>query len=163
MNDNPNLIKNGGKGTFFGNLFRVAKGLTGIVSPELVSLIEKAEGIKDVGDIASLIGREPKLSQTQKDLLFKRMEQDVVEMREITKRWESDMTSDSWFSKNIRPLSLAFLTVVFFLQSTLDSSISWFKMEDSWIELQKQLLLLVYAGYFGARAIEKITKIKQGK
>ena len=163
MSNNPKFIKNGGKGTFFGNLFRVAKGLTGIVSPELVNLIEKAEGIKDVGDIASLITKEPKLSQIQKDLLFKRMEQDVIEMQEVTKRWESDMTSDSWLSKNIRPLSLAFLTIIFFLQSTLDSSINGFKVQDSWIELQKQLLLLVYAGYFGARAMEKITKIKNSK
>ena len=48
-------------------------------------------------------------------MLVKELEQDVIEMQEITKRWQSDMSSDSWLSKNIRPLSLAFLTLSMFL------------------------------------------------
>lgn len=163
MSDNPKLKKNGGKGTFFGNLFRTVKGLASVVSPELVGLIEKAEGLKDVSKISSLISKEPKLSEIEKQLLFKELEQDVIEMQEITKRWKSDMESDSWLSKNIRPLSLAFLTVSLFIYIILDSSIDTFKVKTQWIDLLSSLLLLVYAGYFGARALEKVTKMRNKK
>ena len=56
-------------------------------------------------------------------MLIKELEQDVIEMQEVTKRWSSDMNSDSWLSKNIRPLSLAFLTITLFIYVILDSSL----------------------------------------
>jgi len=163
MSDNPKLLKNGGKGTFFGNLFRTVKSVVGVVSPELVALIETAEGIKDVGKLTNLISKEKGLSELEKELLFKQLEQDVIEMQEVTKRWSADMNSDSWLSKNIRPLSLAFLTLSLFLYIILDSSLKGFKIDKSWIDLMSSLLLLTYGGYFGARALEKITSIKQNK
>ena len=79
-------------------------------------------------------------------------------MQEVTKRWQSDMQSDSWLSKNIRPLSLAFLTLTLFIYIILDSSIKGFIISDNWIDLLSSLLLLVYGGYFGARSVEKVTK-----
>ena len=163
MSDNPKLLKNGGKGTFFGNLFRTVKSVVGVVSPELVALIETAEGIKDVGKLTNLISKEKGLSELEKELLFKQLEQDVIEMQEVTKRWSADMNSDSWLSKNIRPLSLAFLTLSLFLYIVLDSSLEGFKIDKSWIDLMSSLLLLTYGGYFGARALEKITSIKNNK
>jgi len=163
MSDNPKLLKNGGKGTFFGNLFRTVKGVVGVVSPELVALIETAEGIKNVGQLTNLISKEKGLSELEKELLFKQLEQDVIEMQEVTKRWSADMNSDSWLSKNIRPLSLAFLTLSLFLYIILDSSLEGFKINKSWIDLMSSLLLLTYGGYFGARALEKITSIKNNK
>jgi len=66
--------------------------------------------------------------------------------------------SDSWLSKNIRPLSLAFLTITLFVYIILDSSLEGFTIADNWIELLSSLLLLVYGGYFGFRSAEKITK-----
>ena len=77
-------------------------------------------------------------------------------MQEISKRWDSDMSSDSWLSKNIRPLSLAFLTLSLFLYVILDSSLNSFKIDSQWISLLGNLLMLVYGGYFGARTLEKI-------
>jgi hypothetical protein len=68
------------------------------------------------------------------------------------------MNSDSWLSKNIRPLSLAFLTLTLFIYIILDSSLEVFKISPEWIDLLSSLLLLVYGGYFGARSAEKITK-----
>ena len=157
---NPNLLKNGGKGTFFGNLFRTIKGFAKVVSPELVALIETAEGLKDVGQLTNLISKEKELTEIEKELLFKQLEQDVIEMQEVTKRWQSDMTSDSWLSKNIRPLSLAFLTVSLFIYIVLDSTLEGFKIANAWIDLLSSLLLLVYGGYFGSRALEKVTKMR---
>ena len=57
------------------------------------------------------------------------LEQDVIEMEEVTKRWQSDMSSDSWLSKNVRPLSLAFLTLTLFIYIILDSSLEGFKID----------------------------------
>ena len=65
-------------------------------------------------------------------------------MQEVTKRWESDMSSDSWLSKNIRPLSLAFLTISLFIYIILDSSLDNFKVDTEWVSLLGNLLMLVY-------------------
>ena len=89
-------------------------------------------------------------------MLIKELEQDVIEMQEVTKRWESDMSSNSWLSSNIRPLSLAFLTLALFIYVILDSSLDTFKIDEQWISLLGNLLMLVYGGYFGARTLEKI-------
>ena len=156
MSTNPKLRKNGGKGTFFGNLLRgiakTGKNVGGTV-------LDAISGGK-VTDIVNAISGNTELSEQEKEMLLKELEQDVIEMQEITKRWQSDMTSDSWLSKNVRPLSLAFLTVSLFIYIILDSSMEGFTIKKEWISLLSSLLLLVYGGYFGARALEKITKMR---
>ena len=144
-------LKNNGKGTFFGNLLR-----------GLVKTGKKASPIFDaitggkVSDILNAIGSSKELTAVEKEMLVRELEQDVIEMQEISKRWDSDMSSDSWLSKNIRPLSLAFLTLSLFLYVILDSSLNSFKIDSQWISLLGNLLMLVYGGYFGARTLEKI-------
>lgn len=146
-------LKNNGKGTFFGNLLR-----------GLVKTGKKASPIFDaitggkVSDILNAIGGSKELNAVEKEMLVKELEQDVVEMQEITKRWDSDMMSDSWLSKNVRPLSLAFLTLALFIYVILDSSLDTFNIDQQWISLLGNLLMLVYGGYFGARTLEKIRK-----
>lgn len=146
-------LKNNGKGTFFGNLLR-----------GLVKTGKKASPIFDaitggkVSDILEAIGGSKELTAVEKEMLVKELEQDVIEMQEITKRWQSDMNSDSWLSKNIRPLSLAFLTVAMFLYVILDSSLNTFNIAEQWVSLLGNLLMLVYGGYFSARTLEKIRK-----
>ena len=150
-----NKLKNNGKGTFFGNLLR-----------SLVNTGKKASPIFDaitggkVSDIIKAISSNKELTEAEKEMLVKELEQDVIEMQEITKRWQSDMLSDSWLSKNIRPLSLAFLTLSMFAYIILDSSLDAFKIDQQWISLLGNLLMLVYGGYFGARTLEKIRKNK---
>ena len=101
------------------------------------------------------------MSDKVKEMLLKELEQDMIEMQEVTKRWQSDMTSDSWLSKNIRPLSLAFLTLTLFIYVILDSSLEGFTIKTEWVDLLSSLLLVVYGGYFGARAVEKVAKIRK--
>lgn len=72
----------------------------------------------------------------------------------VTDRWKFDMSSDSWLSKNIRPLSMIFLTVAVTLMAFLNGSTA-FKPEESYVELFKQLLLLVFGAYFVGRTVEK--------
>ena len=79
-------------------------------------------------------------------------------MQETTKRWVSDNNTDSYLTRNIRPLTLAFLTATLFIYIILDSSLDGFKISSDWIDLLSSLLLLVYGGYFGMRSAEKITK-----
>ena len=146
-------LKNNGKGTFFGNLLR-----------SLVKTGKKASPIFDaitggkVSDIIRAIGSNKELTEAEKEMLVKELEQDVIEMQEITKRWQSDMSSDSWLSKNIRPLSLAFLTLTLFIYIILDSALEGFKIDSEWVSLLGNLLMLVYGGYFGARTLEKIRR-----
>jgi hypothetical protein len=148
-------LKNNGKGTFFGNLLRSLVSTGKKVSP----IFDAITGGK-VSDILKSIGNSKELTEAEKEMLVKELEQDVIEMQEVTKRWQSDMLSDSWLSKNIRPLSLAFLTLTLFIYIILDSSLEGFKIDQQWISLLGNLLMLVYGGYFGARTLEKIRKNK---
>jgi len=144
-------LKNNGKGTFFGNLLRGIVKTGKKVSP----IFDAITGGK-VSDILESIGNSKELTEAEKEMLVKELEQDVIEMQEITKRWQSDMLSDSWLSKNIRPLSLAFLTLTLFIYIILDSALEGFKIDSEWVSLLGNLLMLVYGGYFGARTLEKI-------
>jgi len=144
-------LKNNGKGTFFGNLLRSLVKTGKKVSP----IFDAITGGK-VSDILKSIGNNKELTEVEKEMLVKELEQDVIEMQEITKRWQSDMMSDSWLSKNIRPLSLAFLTLTLFIYIILDSALEGFKIDSEWVSLLGNLLMLVYGGYFGARTLEKI-------
>ena len=144
-------LKNNGKGTFFGNLLRSLVKTGKKVSP----IFDAITGGK-VSDILKSIGSSKELTEAEKEMLVKELEQDVIEMQEITKRWQSDMLSDSWLSKNIRPLSLAFLTLTLFIYIILDSALEGFKIDSEWVSLLCNLLMLVYGGYFGARTLEKI-------
>ena len=84
-----------------------------------------------------------------------------IEMeKNITSRWEADLKSDSWLSKNTRPMALIFLSFMAIAFIWVDShhEIS-FTVEQEWIELLKQLLTTVYVAYFGSRGFEKYKSI----
>ena len=141
------------KGTFFGNLLRGIVKTGKKVSP----ILDAITGGK-VSNIIKAIEGSKELNIVEKDMLVKELEQDVIEMQEVTKRWESDNKADSFLTKNIRPMSLAFLTITLFIYVILDSSLDSFKIDQQWISLLGNLLMLVYGGYFGARTLEKIRK-----
>ena len=128
------------------------------VAPELLSVVGSVTGIEQLKDLADKIGKDDKLSQPDKELLLEELRYDMIEMEETTKRWVSDNQTDSYLTRNIRPLTLAFLTATLFVYIILDSSLEGFKIDPNWIDLLSSLLLLVYGGYFGMRSAEKITK-----
>jgi hypothetical protein len=128
------------------------------VAPELIQLASNITGIDSLKQLSKKIKESDKLSEIDKQILLEELRYDMLEMQEVTKRWQYDMLSDSWLSKNIRPLTLAFLTATLFIYIILDSSIQGFKIDDNWIDLLSSLLLLVYGGYFGARTVEKVVK-----
>lgn len=128
------------------------------VAPEILTVAGSITGINQLKELADKIKGDKELSEIDKEMLLEELRHDMIEMQETTKRWVADMNSDSWLSKNIRPLSLAFLTITLFIYIILDSSLEGFKIDSSWIDLLSSLLLLVYGGYFGMRSAEKITK-----
>ena len=113
--------------------------------------------------IGSLISKDNVLEPKDKEEALKLLEMDIVEMQEISKRWSSDMSSDSWLSKNVRPMMLIFLTISTWLLILMDSLAIDFGVNTQWIDLLKSLLITVYVAYFGSRGMEKYKHISQNK
>tara|TARA_B110000008_G_scaffold167061_1_gene167087 strand:+ start:2507 stop:2971 length:465 start_codon:yes stop_codon:yes gene_type:complete len=134
-------------------LSKAAPGILGTVGEVLPD-----NGV--LGLVKNLIHKDPTLPVEDKEKALKLLEQDMIEMQEVSKRWESDMKSDSWLSKNTRPLSLIFLSVMTIAFIWVDSheSIS-FTVEQEWISLLKTLTTTVYVAYFGSRGAEKFKTI----
>ena len=78
--------------------------------------------------------------------------------KEITSRWQADMKSDSWLSKNIRPLVLAFLVISTVLLIFIDAGAINFLVEQKWTDLLQLVLITVIGAYFGGRSFEKVKK-----
>ena len=116
-----------------------------------------------LGIVKNLIDKEdPKiLPPEDKEKALKLLELDQIELQEVSKRWESDMKSDSWLSKNTRPMTLIYLTVITSLYIILDSLDIAFEIDESWVELLKTLLVTIYVAYFGSRGFEKYNSIKK--
>ena len=116
-----------------------------------------------LGLVKNLIEKEDPvvLPPEDKEKALKLLEIDMIEMQEISKRWESDMKSDSWLSKNTRPLTLIFLTVSMVLLVLLDSFEIQFEVDSGWVDLLKSLLITVYVAYFGSRGAEKFKSISK--
>jgi len=78
--------------------------------------------------------------------------------KQVTERWKMDMQSDSWLSKNIRPLVLIFLVVSTVLLIFIDAGIIQFEVKSSWVDLLQLVLITVIGAYFGGRSLEKVKK-----
>ena len=129
-------------------------------APKLVSKL--GEFLPDeggLGIVKNIITSDRSIKAEDKEMALKLLEQDIAEMNNISSRWASDMKSDSWLSKNTRPMTLIFLTLAMTIFIVLDSTIL-LEIKDGWVSLLEALLLTVYVAYFGSRGAEKITKIK---
>jgi len=80
--------------------------------------------------------------------------------KQVTERWKVDMNSDSWLSKNIRPLVLVFLVVATVLLIFIDAGTISFKVQDKWTDLLQLVLITVIGAYFGGRSLEKVKKLQ---
>ena len=140
-------------GKFLGS---VAPGILGVAS----DLLPDA-GLLNV--VKGLIIKDETIKPEDKETALKLLEQDQVEMQEVSKRWASDMKSDSWLSKNTRPMSLIFLTVSMVILILLDSFKIEFHVAEGWVSLLQTLLVTVYVAYFGSRGAEKFKSISNNK
>ena len=107
-----------------------------------------SEGL--LGIVKNVISKDDTLPQQDKEEALKRLEFDLIEMQEVTKRWVAD-SQGSKLTQNVRPLTLIFLTVAFV--------IGWFLQIEE-LEVVKELLTIVFLAYFGGRSVEKFQKIK---
>ena len=78
--------------------------------------------------------------------------------KNITSRWEADLKSDSWLSKNVRPMTLIFLIVCTMLLIFIDAGALKFEVKSSWVDLLQLVLITVIGAYFGGRSFEKVKK-----
>jgi len=112
-----------------------------------------------LGIVKNLISGDSSIEPKDKEMALKLLEQDIAEMNNISSRWASDMKSDSWLSKNTRPMTLIYLTLAMTIFIVLDSTVL-LEIKTGWVSLLEALLITVYVAYFGSRGAEKITKIK---
>ena len=140
---------------------KIGKFLAGTV-PSIIDTVGDVlpdDGV--FGLVKNLIHKDPALPPEDKEKALKLIELDLIEMQEISKRWESDMKSDSWLSKNPRPMSLIFLTISMVILILLDSFELNFVVNENWVDLLKTLLITVYVAYFGSRGAEKFQAIRK--
>ena len=136
-------------------------GAASIVSPQLGAVLNGVTSPKDaIAEITKAkIPTEDKIKlQT---LIY---EQQNKEMEEISNRWKADANSDSWLSKNVRPLVLVWCIVVFSFAGILDSVDSIpFNIGSTWNDTFEKVMMSVVLAYFGGRTTEKASKIIKGK
>ena len=118
-----------------------------------------ADLIKGIGGVEDNLhtSKEEKLEAERK--IKELMANYEVEMeKNITSRWEADLKSDSWLSKNVRPLVLVFLIVCTMLLIFIDAGALNFEVKSSWVDLLQLVLITVIGAYFGGRSLEKVKK-----
>ena len=118
-----------------------------------------ADLVKGVGGVIDNLhtSKEEKLEAERK--IKELMANYEVEMeKNITSRWEADLKSDSWLSKNVRPLTLVFLIVCTMLLIFIDAGALNFEVKSSWVDLLQLVLITVIGAYFGGRSLEKVKK-----
>lgn len=99
------------------------------------------------------------LMQMQQNGELAKMQADVAQSQEITKRWQSDMSSDSWLSKNIRPMTLIAILCGYFTFAMM--SAFGIETRGAYVELLGQWGIVVMTAYFGGRTVEKVMDMKE--
>ena len=114
---------------------------------KIPSVVGAIAGDTPVGSVIKAIIGGSDMPQEDKDIALKKLQQEIHEFDGITKRWVADSRSGSWLASNVRPLTLAFLTVAFV--------IGW-AYQLNGLDTVKSLLQIVFMGYFGSRGFEKV-------
>ena len=123
---------------FSGGAKDLVEGVGGVIDDLHTSKEEKLEAERKVKELVS--NYEVEMEKT------------------ITERWKVDMNSDSWLSKNIRPMVLIFLVVATVLMIFIDAGVIAFEVKDTWVDLLQLVLITVIGAYFGGRSLEKVKK-----
>ena len=123
---------------FSGGAAELVKGVGGVIDNLHTSKEEKLEAERKIKEI--IANHEAEMEKN------------------ITSRWEADLKSDSWLSKNVRPLVLIFLIVCTMLLIFIDAGAISFEVKSSWVDLLQLVLITVIGAYFGGRSLEKVKK-----
>ncbi|QDP65918.1 MAG: hypothetical protein Tp133SUR523431_42 [Prokaryotic dsDNA virus sp.] len=136
-------------------------GAAGVINPTLGKVLEGVTNPKDA--IAAItqsdVSTEDKIKLQQ--LIY---DQQNKEIEAITNRWQADANSDSWLSKNVRPLVLVWCITIFSLAGILDSVEAVpFNIGVTWNDTFEKVMMAVVLAYFGGRTTEKATSLIKGK
>ena len=159
--NNPKLIKNGGEGTNVGNALRwlVKQGKS--VSPELLDLAGNITGIKQLSTLGDAIRGDKNLPEEDKTILLQEMENDMIEMVEVTKRLQID--SEHAITRMIRPVSYAAMFILFMSVVLLDGNLGAFTIDKAYVPVIQSLFGTMTIFYFGSRGIEKVMRTLKNK
>ena len=127
--------------------------LTNLFSGGASDLIKSVGGVVD--NLTTSKDEKSAAKRAMQEILVKA---ESKAQEQVSRRWEADMKSDNWLSKNIRPLICIFLTSIFVVLSVFDGNIGSFVIQESYIPIYQTLLITVYGAYFAGRSIEKIKK-----
>lgn len=155
-NKNPKLIKNGGKGTNVGNALRWLAMTGKKVAPELLDLAGQISGVEGLSNLGKAIRSDKNLSNPDKELLLLEMENDMIEMVEMTKRLKID--NEYTVTRLIRPVTYGFMFIMFLSMVFFDGNIGSFKVNPLYIPVIQSLFGTMTIFYFGSRGIEKVMR-----
>jgi len=127
--------------------------LNNLVGGLIGKVVDNAEGILD-----KVITTDKEREEAKAKIKQMLLDSEAKMQEEVTARWKSDMQSDSWLSKSIRPLVLAWLVICTTLLIFIDAGVIMFTVEDKWVDLLQFVLITVIGAYFGGRSYEKIKK-----
>ena len=113
-------------------------------------LVESVGGVLD-----NIITTDDEKLEAKRKLKELILSHEAEMQRNVTDRWQADMNSDSWLSKNVRPLVLIFLVVCTMLMIFIDAGTIAFTVEEKWTDLLQLVLITVIGAYFGGRSFEK--------
>ncbi len=127
--------------------------MAGWITQIIGGLLGNATDIID--EVITTKEEKEELKIKMKDLI---VSSEVELEKGITQRWKADMKSDSWLSKNVRPMVLIFLVTSTVLLVFIDAGRIGFTVQDKWVDLLQLVLITVLGAYFGGRPFEKIKK-----
>jgi hypothetical protein len=107
-----------------------------------------------VPDPAEKAKAQAELLKMQQEGRLAELNADMNEQNNVSERWKADLNSDSWLSKNVRPMTLVALLVAYFIFAT--ASAFGIEVTQSYVELLGQMIMLIVSAYFGGRTLEKI-------
>jgi len=153
--------KNNGKGTNVGNALRwlVKQGKS--VSPELLDLAGNITGIKQLNLLGTAIRGDKNLSEPDKSILLQEMENDMIEMVEVTKRLAMD--NEHAVTRLIRPVMTGCMFVMFLSCVFFDGNLGEFTIDKAYVPVIQSLFGTMTIFYFGSRGIEKVMKTFKDK
>ena len=131
-------------------------GLLGVAGKLIDKLIPDPAAKAQAQIELARMAQEGELAKMANETNLYKAEQD-----NISGRWDADMNSDSWLSKNIRPMSLVAIFIGYFLFAMM--SAFGYDAKESYVNLLGQWGMLIMSAYFGGRTLEKIIEMKQKK
>lgn len=135
----------------------LATAVAGPLGGAAISAIANKIGVPaDVASVTNALTGNPELQLKLREIDTRQFE---AEQKAVTERWQADMASDSWLSKNIRPMALMAIFVAYFVFTMM--SAFGFNAQESYVNLLGQWGQIIFLAYFGGRTVEKVADIRR--